>query len=472
MRAGVSKVGITPPVGTWQGGYGARTQPCVGVHDDRYARAVVFEDDGAGRGERGRAAVVSVDVVGLTHDVAEGAKRRAEEMTGIPASQIAFCASHTHGGPVLRAFVGRPDGPQVDAEYARLLEKYLAGAVAAAARELRPVTVRVGRGEAGFNVNRRLRTAEGIAMRPNPEGVVDRDVVVLRVDEVEGAGGGQSASGGPSRPPLAVLFRYTCHATAMGAQNYLITADYPGAAAAPIESTYGGETTALFLQGCAGDIRPNLTSERGGFRSADWDELARLGRELGSAAVAAAEHAAFGVGAGSDAGGANGGGGTVAAAGMVTTLPYAPPPPEAELRALVDSGKWPGGQAATETERQWAAGALKAMAEGGLEAGVPAEVQVYKLGSVWLVTLPGEVFVEIGWKVRDAVAQAVGVGRERVVVAAYANGAVGYVPTAAAMPEGGYEVTAYRHSFNPAGFAPEAEDVLARAAVHLASALR
>src|SRR5215203_5393426 len=101
MKAGVAKVVITPPVGTWQGGYGARTKPCVGVHDDLHARAIVLEGEG---GSGSRAAIVSVDIVGLTHEVAENAKRRAEEMTGIPASQIALCASHTHGGPVLRAF--------------------------------------------------------------------------------------------------------------------------------------------------------------------------------------------------------------------------------------------------------------------------------------------------------------------------------------------------------------------------------
>jgi hypothetical protein len=90
---------------------------------------------------------------------------------------------------------------------------------------------------------------------------------------------------------------------------------------------------------------------------------------------------------------------------------------------------------------------------------------------VWLVVLPGEVFVEIGWRVRDAVAKAAGVPAQRVVVAAYANGNVGYVPTAAAMPEGGYEVTTYRRGGLPAGYAPEAETVLARAAAELAAGL-
>ena len=459
MRAGVAKVCITPPVGTWQGGYGARTQPCVGVHDDLYARAIVLEGDGGSDEATSRAAIVSVDVSGLPHEVADAAKRQAEAMTGIPAGQIALCASHTHGGPVTRAFLGRDAGPQVDEQYLRILEKYLAGAVAAAAREMRSATVRLGRNQAGFNVNRRLRTPEGTVMRPNPEGVVDREVLTIRVDEV--SEGDEQAR--PSGLPLAVLFRYTCHATAMGAQNYLITADYPGAAAATIEHAYHGHTTALFLQGCAGNIRPNLTSPSGGFRSADWPELARLGRELGGAAVAAAEHAAFVEPAGDS---------TVRAAGKVTMLPYAAPPPLEELRALVAEGRWPQGQALNETERRWAAGALKALSEGTVEPGVPAEVQVFRLGGVWLVTLPGEVFLEIGWKTRDAVAQAAGVPPDRIVVAAYANGSVGYVPTAAAIPEGGYEVTAYRHASKPLGYAPEAEDVLSRTAAELAATLR
>jgi hypothetical protein len=98
-------------------------------------------------------------------------------------------------------------------------------------------------------------------------------------------------------------------------------------------------------------------------------------------------------------------------------------------------------------------------------------VQVFRLGHTWLVTLPGEVFVEIGWKVRDAVAVAAGVASADVVVAAYANGGVGYVPTAAAIPEGGYEVTAYRHGGRPYGYAAEAEDVLARTAAEVAAGL-
>ena len=239
-----------------------------------------------------------------------------------------------------------------------------------------------------------------------------------------------------------------------------------------MEQAFSGQTLALFLQGCTGDVRPHLTTAEGGFRSATWPELAQLGRELGGAVVAGAERAA---GRAGPAGGPDDApapdAGPLRVAGTTTLLPYAPPPSEAELRALLDGGRWPDGQALGEGDRRWAGRALEAVQAGGLEPGVPAEVQVFRLGAVWLVILPGEVFVEIGWRVRDAVAEAAGVPAQRVVVAAYANGNVGYVPTAAAMPEGGYEVTTYRRGGLPAGYAPEAEEVLARTAADLAAGL-
>ncbi|CAA9289389.1 MAG: hypothetical protein AVDCRST_MAG77-4530 [uncultured Chloroflexi bacterium] len=470
MRAGVARVCITPPVGTWQGGYGARTRPAEGIHDDLYARALVLEEETTGR----RSALVSLDIVSLPHELSDSARRAAAELSGIDAAHITLCCSHTHGGPLTRPMGTLGSGGALpDDDYVRILDKLIAGAVSAAARELRPVTVRIGHAEAAFNVNRRLRSPEGTLMRPNREGALDRDVAVIRLDALDTGDGATGAGGGtmaPSAPPLATLFRYTCHATSLGADNYLFTADYPGAAASFVERAYGGRTTALFLQGCTGNIRPHYTGASGGFRSATWDELDRAGRELGGAVVSAAERSTLRTGDPGAAGTSSTAEVSIAAAGRTDLVPYAPPPDHADLDRTFAAGHWPDGAAVSDADRAWAVEVRDAAAQGTLPRGMEAEVQVLRLGGVWLVFLPGEVFVEIGWRVRDAVAAATGAAPHDVVVSAYANGNAGYVPTGAAIPEGGYEVTVHRRAGNT-GYTAEAEEILVRSAAALATAL-
>ena len=44
LKAGFSKVDITPPVGIYLSGYILREGPSQGVHDNLYARALVLDD--------------------------------------------------------------------------------------------------------------------------------------------------------------------------------------------------------------------------------------------------------------------------------------------------------------------------------------------------------------------------------------------------------------------------------------------
>jgi hypothetical protein len=71
-----------------------------------------------------------------------------------------------------------------------------------------------------------------------------------------------------------------------------------------------------------------------------------------------------------------------------------------------------------------------------------------------LVALPGEVFVEIGRRVRAALG-------EPTWALGYANDlSLGYVPTTAALAEGGYETVAYRFWLHPAPLGAATEDLL------------
>ena len=55
--------------------------------------------------------------------------------------------------------------------------------------------------------------------------------------------------------PLAVVYNFACHPI-MNPPSKGNSADYPGYASQVIETALGDGTTALFVQGCGGDVNP------------------------------------------------------------------------------------------------------------------------------------------------------------------------------------------------------------------------
>src|SRR5207253_4381370 len=100
--------------------------------------------------------------------------------------------------------------------------------------------------------------------------------------------------------PVAVMMHAVCHPCVFTwgdkwSQPYpagfpKMSADFPGEAKHFVEWAYGDRATALFLQGCAGDIRPNLPGYP--YRCGDEADIRWCGRDLGCAAVKAADRAA------------------------------------------------------------------------------------------------------------------------------------------------------------------------------------
>jgi hypothetical protein len=265
---------------------------------------------------------------------------------------------------------------------------------------------------------------------------VDRRVKVLRL-QADGPG-----------EPLAVVFLYACHATSMGGTP-LISGEHPGRACAFVEHAYGGATTALYLQGCTGDVRPNVTDEEGGFRSATPEECSRLGRRLGAEVVRVCETLA-----GGDRPAAYGDDAALQAASRRVRLPFASSPTAAELRRSLR-------EASSDYERGWVKEILGRLQSGPLPEHEPAEVQVFRVGEHLLVGLPGEPMTELGWRIEEPLARP-------TFVAGYANANVGYLCTAASYAEGGYEpATSYRAYARHAPFTPDVERLLVNAAVAL-----
>jgi hypothetical protein len=110
---------------------------------------------------------------------------------------------------------------------------------------------------------------------------------------------------------------------------------------------------------------------------------------------------------------------------------------------------------------QRARAGLAALQGGPMVPPVAAELTAIRLGgSVGLVTAPGEIFTEIGQSI---------VARSpfpHTLYAGYTDGTIGYVPTRAAYPEGGYEVSHACQVAPEAGEMIEAESVRLLASLH------
>ena len=451
LAAGVAGVTITPDRPMHLQGY--ERGPSTGTLDPLEARAIVFDDGST------RAGIVSADVIGLDTLSVQRIRAVAEKETGIPSDHIMATCSHTHSGPAVQTLGRLP----VDEDYLHALEQQLGQAVARAARAMRPVTLGVGEGQVDLNVNRRRRTPDDTIMRANPGGAVDKRVRVLRIDpadasEAPGTLGGHPL---PQVDPISVLFSYACHATTKGRENHRFSGDYPGAARRVIENVYRsssaktrGGTTALFLPGCFGNLRPDLLHPDGSFRGSTDHELTVLGRLLGSEVAQVAEHIVGEAVA------------EIAVARREVSLPYGPAPDRAALHAaLGDPRRGPWAQTMLDQLDQ----------EGSLPTADTAEVQVMRIGRHWLVTTPGETMLEIGQSIERGLADLHLAEPERgdmTLALGYTNGSVGYLCTASSMFEGGYEpATAYTGYLRPAPFAPQVETVLIDTALDLAREL-
>lgn len=420
LSAGIGRTLITPPPGTWLMGYIAREYGAAGVHDDLYATALVLSDDCL------QLALVCCDLLMLHPTTVVRIRARAEALSGIPAGQIMLCCSHTHSGPVTYV-TDDAAWPAQRAYLDRLVER-AAAAVAEGAAHMHAAAWGVGQGEAQIGVNRRQRTDVGkIVIGEDPEGPIDREVSLFRVDRIDPARNGTQ--------PLALLVNYACHAVCLGHDNYLVSADWPGEMRRLVEAQIGCRVG--FVQGACADINP-----RGGPRG-DFQSVERLGQQVGEAVCAAYT----GISLRREI--------RLAAAGETLRLPLLPrrPPPSAGPAAagLLLDERFP-----------WAAQVVEG--DGVLHA--LAELQVLRLGDVALVGVAAEPFCEIGLQVKGRSPAA------HALFAGYANGSAGYIPVPAAYAQGGYEVDeSYLYYRLPAPPTPAAADQVRDRALALIAAL-
>lgn len=422
LAAGFAAHEITPAGPVEQSGFVARTAKSVGVHDPLYARAAVLADG------PDRAALLVLDVIGVDADLTREIRAAVAATAGVPAERIAVLATHTHGAP---AVLRRSQLGEVSPAYLQWVVEGAAAAASAAADRLEACEVRHARGQ----------QAEVARNRRDPAGATNPAVDVLRFDA-----GGRC---------LGLLVSYACHPVVLGADNLLITRDYPGYVVDALEEAVPG-AVALFATGCAGQLNTGHRAHDSWSAAAaprrTFAEAERIGGLITAAALGAARDASAGA-----------------------PLPYAPlrvasehvrvalapdPTPTAswaaELAAeLAADDVPPERRAVLEAYLNWAEAA------GDAEAVLELELQAFAICGRALAIYPGEAFVEYGLRLERRFPG-------RVTALAYGNNAPGYLPTRAAHTEGGYEVQeAHRFYGQPGPVAPEAEDTLIEAMARL-----
>jgi hypothetical protein len=111
---------------------------------------------------------------------------------------------------------------------------------------------------------------------------------------------------------------------------------------------------------------------------------------------------------------------------------------------------------------EWAETTLAAVRNGTLSKSVAAELQIIRLGDIAFVGLPGEPFVELGLSIKETT------GLRTVFICGYTNDDIGYIPTRDEYSQGGYEIDeAFKYYGYPAALAPEAGEILIKAAIRL-----
>lgn len=447
LRAGAAVAPITPPLGTPLAGH-FEERRAERVDDELTARALVLDDGAA------PLALVVCDLIRLPGHAVAAAREAVAARGGIAAERVMISATHTHTGPVTATGRGDPgERPllaaggdpataalipaDADPGYVDWVAGRIADAVAVAHARLRPARLAVGTSEvAGVCFNRRYRMRDGtVVFNPgagNPDvrgavGPVDPTVTALLVETRDGA-------------PLALWANLALHYVGTDDER-AISADYYGEFARAVRRLLGDDCVGLLTNGASGDVNAIDLEQAVPARRAARARL--VARAVAAAAVNAAlpgrRHEVP----------------LLAAERVPLTLQRCPiSAGDVALAAAIRDR--PAGAAVEPAafgfvvgqpipDRQARTYAGEVLALAAMPTAGSTEIQVVRVGDLALVALPGEIFVGLGLAIKAASPFA------PTAIVGLANDHVGYVPTAAAFAEGGYETWRTRISWTAPG---------------------
>ncbi len=377
FRAAVVKVDITPKSPQWLMGYGPRKS--TGVRDPIFHKIAALDDGTT------QVFLVASDLCLFSPTVYDDVTATLKTELGLEPRQLWWTVTHSHSTPEVGPpgmydvlLKGRSDHPW-DRDYCEFVKARLIAGIREARTQLAPARLATGTGHSRANINRRARDADGkISLGLNPDGPVDRQIGLIRLERPDGS-------------PLGLIANYAMHGTVLAGSMLQVSGDGPGVVSSYVEEKLGAPV--LYINGAAGNLAPIYTvldlakSHLGEFRVLLGDKILEANRTLGP--------------------------------GTATTKLWL-------------------GETWIETPRKPDLGwsdelkAYGAKSPAGVDL-VRVPVRALRLHDTILWGSPVEMFCEIALKVR-----ADSPFRHNFFFG-YSNGWLGYLPTAQAFREGGYE---------------------------------
>lgn len=375
LRAAAVKVDITPQDSQWLSGYGPRQS--TGVLDPIYHRVLALDAGGVAF------YLIASDLCLFSPTLYDSVAADLQREAGIDPKQVLWSVTHTHAAPEIgppemyKALLGRSDHDW-SREYTSRTTRALIDAVLAARQALEPARISFSTGVSMANINRRAKDVEGrMSIGLNPEGPVDRQYNLIRVTRPDGS-------------PIALVTNYAMHGTVMSGANVQISGDGPGVVSAYLEEKLGG--TVLYVNGAAGNVAPIYSV----YPNARAGHLSQFPVLLGDRVLA-----------------------SVASMGPGTS------------DVAIDHG-----ERIVETPRkpdlEWPP-ELAAYAREGDRPLVRMPIRFVRINDTAIWSAPVEMFSELAIDARQQSPFA------HTMYFGYTNGWLGYLPTAKAFEEGGYE---------------------------------
>ena len=244
LLIGNSKADITPPVGIAHANWGSSVhQVAEGIDMPLYCNVLYIESEASGN----KVIILDLDLCIIDDEIDQMIREAVLSVINIPSENIRISVSHTHAGPPY----GRSDstgggwlteGVDLIVPYFESFPEKISDAIKKATGSLKRCNISYGIGRSDININRRPADENGnLFTGRNWDGIVDHSVDVIGFDDENGN-------------VVSTIVGYACHPTILGPDNRLISPDYPGHMRKTVEDTVGG--SCIFLQGAAGNQGP------------------------------------------------------------------------------------------------------------------------------------------------------------------------------------------------------------------------